>query len=161
MLARTFLGTIRLVAGEHHQTQGNRRWRRGPADQAPSTSPCCGRNRHAAGTSRLTSGCLAQLLGHSPRQSYNEDDFCFWQILLQKSKIERPRKSRERRFLDAATAAMPSRADTKTGGRFCMKRCGPSRRRMRNASAALKNFVRQPKKTFSTPSARTGPTKSV
>jgi hypothetical protein len=60
---------------------------------------------------------------------------------------------RERRFLDSATAAMPSRADTKTGGRFCMKRCGPSRRRVRNASAVLKNFVGQPKKTFSTVSA--------
>src|SRR5450759_1438922 len=41
----------------------------------------------------------------------------YWQILLQKSKIERPRKSRESRFLDAATAAKPSMADTKTGGR--------------------------------------------
>jgi hypothetical protein len=43
------------------------------------------------------------------------------QILLQKSKIERPRKSRESRILDTATAAKPSMADTKTGGRFCMK----------------------------------------
>jgi hypothetical protein len=45
----------------------------------------------------------------------------FVPILLQKSKIERPRKSRESRFLDAATAAKPSMADTKTGGRFCVK----------------------------------------
>jgi hypothetical protein len=36
-------------------------------------------------------------------------------------KIERPRKSRESRFLDDAIAAKPSTADTKTGGRFCMK----------------------------------------
>ena len=50
----------------------------------------------------------------------NKHDRC-WQILLQKSKIERPRKSRESRFLDAATAAKPSMADTKTGGRFCVK----------------------------------------
>src|SRR6478752_5731818 len=45
----------------------------------------------------------------------------FVPILLQKSKIERPRKSRESRFLDAATTAKPFTADTKTGGRFCMK----------------------------------------
>jgi hypothetical protein len=31
-----------------------------------------------------------------------------------------------------------------------VKRCGPSYRRARNASAALKIFVRHPKKTFST-----------
>jgi hypothetical protein len=45
---------------------------------------------------------------------------------------------------------MPARADTNVGGRFCAKRCGPSRRRVRNASAVLKNLVRQPEKTFST-----------
>jgi hypothetical protein len=38
----------------------------------------------------------------------------------------------------------------------CVKRCGPSRRRLRSASAALKNFVRQPKKTFATLSAQSG-----
>jgi hypothetical protein len=38
--------------------------------------------------------------------------------VLQKSKIERAQKSRERRFLEAAIAAKPSAADKKTGGRF-------------------------------------------
>src|SRR6266850_431486 len=33
---------------------------------------------------------------------------------------------------------------------FSVKRCGPSRRRMNNAPAVLKKFVRQSKKTFST-----------
>jgi hypothetical protein len=33
---------------------------------------------------------------------------------------------------------------------------GPSRRRVRTASAVLKNFVRQPEKTFSTVSALFG-----
>ena len=47
-----------------------------------------------------------------------------------------------------------ARADTKVRGRFCVKRCGPSHRHVRNASAVLKNFVRQPEKTFSTVSAR-------
>jgi hypothetical protein len=37
-----------------------------------------------------------------------------------------------------------------------MKRYGPSRRRAQNASAALKIFVRHPKKTFATLSAPNG-----
>ena len=39
-------------------------------------------------------------------------------------------------------------ADTKVRGRFWVKRCGPSHRRVRNASAALKNFVRRAEKDF-------------
>jgi hypothetical protein len=50
---------------------------------------------------------------------------CYWPILLQKSKIERPQKSRESRFLDAPAAARLSEANTKVGGRFGMKRYGP------------------------------------
>jgi hypothetical protein len=80
----------------------------------------------------------------------------FAPILLQKSKIERPRKSRESGFLDAAAAARFSGANTKAGGRFCMKRCGPSRRRGRSASAVFKIFVLHSKKTFSTKSAISG-----
>ena len=49
---------------------------------------------------------------------------------------------------------MLARPDTKVRGRFCVKRCGPSHRRPRTASAVLKNFVRQPEKTFSTVSTR-------
>jgi hypothetical protein len=71
-------------------------------------------------------------------------------ILLQKSKIERRRKSRESRFLDVSTAARLCRPDTKVRGRFCVKRCGPTCPRVRNAPAALKNFVRQPKDFFNT-----------
>jgi hypothetical protein len=48
-----------------------------------------------------------------------------WQILLQKSKIEEARKSRENRFLDAPAVARLSGVNTKVGGRFGMKRCGP------------------------------------
>ena len=69
--------------------------------------------------------------------------------IVAKAEIERHSKSRESRCLDALAAAMPTKADTKVRGRFCAKRCGPSHRRVRNASA-LKNFVRQPEKTFST-----------
>jgi hypothetical protein len=54
-----------------------------------------------------------------------EREVCFVPILLQKSKIERPGKSRESRFLDAPAAARLSGANTKVGGRFGMKRCGP------------------------------------
>src|SRR6266436_6013977 len=46
--------------------------------------------------------------------------------------------------------------DTKVRGRFSEKRCGPSRRCARNASAALENFVCCPQKTFSTASVKTG-----
>jgi hypothetical protein len=45
---------------------------------------------------------------------------------------------------------MPARADTKVHGRLWVKRCSPSHRGVRSASVVLKNFVRQPKKTFST-----------
>src|SRR5260221_5902087 len=54
-----------------------------------------------------------------------------------------------------SAAAMLARADTKVRGRLCAKRCGPSHRRVRSASAALKNFVRQPEKTCATGSAKT------
>jgi len=44
-----------------------------------------------------------------------------WPILLQKSKIEEARKSRENPFLYAAAAARLSGVNTKVGGRFGMK----------------------------------------
>src|SRR5207244_6176090 len=44
--------------------------------------------------------------------------------------------------------------DTTVRGRFSEKRCGPSRRCARNASAALENFVCYPQKTFSTASIK-------
>src|SRR5258706_13555733 len=47
-------------------------------------------------------------------------------------------------------------ANTKVGGRFGMKRCGPSCRHTRNASAVFKIFVLHPKKTFATISALFG-----
>jgi len=71
-------------------------------------------------------------------------------ILLQKSKIEQPKKSRESRFLDFSVAAWLFSATAKLGSRFLMKRHGPLCRRARNASAVLKILVRHPKKTFST-----------
>ena len=77
-------------------------------------------------------------------------------ILLQKSKIERLRKSRESRFLETLAAAILSGANTKVGGRFGRKRCGPSRLRTRSASAVFKIFVLRPKNTFATISAKTG-----
>jgi hypothetical protein len=47
-------------------------------------------------------------------------------------------------------------ADTKLPGRFGAKRCGPSYRLERNASAVLKNFDRHPKNPFATISALFG-----
>jgi hypothetical protein len=43
---------------------------------------------------------------------------------------------------------MLARADPKVRGRSGVRRCGPSRRRARNALAAFKIFVRHPKKDF-------------
>jgi hypothetical protein len=77
----------------------------------------------------------------------------FGAILLQKSKIERRRKSRQGGFLDAPAAARLSGTDTKVGGCFGMKRCGPSRLCARSASAVFKIFALHPKKTFATISA--------
>jgi hypothetical protein len=77
-----------------------------------------------------------------------------WQILLQKSKIECPRKSRESRFLGISIGARILGADAKVRGRFYVKRYGPSRREARDASAALKISVHHPKNTFATKSAR-------
>src|SRR3981189_2192622 len=71
-------------------------------------------------------------------------------ILLQKSKIERCRKSRESGFLDTSTAAIPRSADAKVRGHFCAKHLGPSHRLIRNAAAVPGNFDRHPKKTFAT-----------
>jgi hypothetical protein len=50
-----------------------------------------------------------------------------------------------RRFFSATTEARD---------RFLVNRYGPSHRRAQNASAALRIFVRYPKKTFATKSAR-------
>ena len=73
-------------------------------------------------------------------------------MLSKKSKIERLRKSREDQFFVVSAAASLCRACTKVCDRFCVIRCGPSRCHAWDAPAALKNFVRQPEKTFSTAS---------
>src|SRR5258708_20853027 len=79
-----------------------------------------------------------------------------WQLVLQMSKIERRRKSREGRILDDCDAATPCSSDTEVSGRSCGNQCGPSRPHAQNASAVLRNFRRQPKKTFATLSAQNG-----
>ncbi|WP_154073387.1 hypothetical protein [Bradyrhizobium erythrophlei] len=81
----------------------------------------------------------------------------FVPILLQKSKIERRRKSRQGGFLDAPAAARLSGTNTKVGGCFGMKRCGPSRLSARSASAVFKIFALHPKNTFATISATSRP----
>src|SRR5712672_31481 len=80
----------------------------------------------------------------------------YWQILLQKSKIECPRKSRESRFLGISIGARILGADAKVRGRFYVKRYGPSRREARDASAPLRISVHHPKNTFGTKSANNG-----
>src|SRR6266852_7635959 len=81
---------------------------------------------------------------------------CLVPIVLQKSNIERRRKFRESRFFDASDAATRCSAVTKVCCRFCVNQCGPSRPHAQNASAVLRNFRRQPKKTFATLSATSG-----
>jgi len=75
-------------------------------------------------------------------------NFCNWQIVLQKSKIERHRKFREGRFLDGSAEGPWS---------FLCETMWSLTSPRTNASAILKNFVSQPKKTFATQSARNGP----
>jgi hypothetical protein len=67
---------------------------------------------------------------------------CLWRILLQKSKTERCRKSRRKLIFSQLHHCNTPGAHTKARGRFCRKRCGPSYRHGRNASAALKNLGR-------------------
>src|SRR6266404_9647147 len=78
----------------------------------------------------------------------------FGSMLSKKSKIERLRKSREDQFFVVSAAASLCRACTKVCDRSCVIRCGPSRCPAWDAPAALKNFVRQPEKTFSTASVK-------
>jgi hypothetical protein len=49
-------------------------------------------------------------------------DVAYWQIVLQKSKIGRHRKSRESRILGDSAAAILCDADTKLRGRFSDER---------------------------------------
>jgi hypothetical protein len=101
----------------------------------------------------MPGGPILSTGAHAEPEKWHAGDR-FWRILLKKSKIERLRKFRESRCLDISAAAMLARADTQVRGRFCGHRFGPSYRSEQTASAALKNFVRQPQKTFSTVSAQ-------
>ena len=58
--------------------------------------------------------------------------------------------------LDFSAAASPFNATADARDRFWIKRYGPSRRCAQNASAALRIFVRRPKKTFATIPATNG-----
>src|SRR5258705_1762940 len=69
-------------------------------------------------------------------------------IVLQRSKIERRRKSRKSCFLaDTATAILRS-ADTKLRGRFCVKRCGPLISPHAKRISGSKNFRSSPQIDF-------------
>ena len=76
----------------------------------------------------------------------------FGSMLSKKSKIERLRKSREDQFLVVSAAASPCRAFAKACDRFCMIRCGSLTSPHVGRTAARKNFVRRPEKSFSTAS---------
>jgi hypothetical protein len=53
-------------------------------------------------------------------------------------------------LLDEPTNHLDAESVSLAGGRFCLKRCGLPRHRLRDTSAVLENFARHPKKTFST-----------
>src|SRR3979409_2389978 len=72
---------------------------------------------------------------------------------IEKVANDRLRNSREDQFFVVFAAAILRRACMKVCDRFGVIRCGPSRYNAWDAPAALKNFVRQPEKTFSTASA--------
>jgi hypothetical protein len=131
-------------------------WKRGTVERpagAPALDPTCGSRRRAAASGDPVLG--VKFLGPT-RQKPTSGNDCFWRILLQKSEIEQSLKSRGSRFLVGSAAATLSRIDTTVCGLFCVRRFGPSRRHVRNASAVLKNFVRHPKETFSTLLAQSG-----
>jgi hypothetical protein len=64
-----------------------------------------------------------------------------WVDTVEKVENRTTLKSRESQCLDVSIAAMLARADTKVRGRFCAKRCGPSRRRVRNASVSPLRYL--------------------
>ena len=95
------------------------------------------------------------LIGRINRRylSFRRCDVSSWQIVLQKSKIERCRKSRESRSLDTSTlqgSVAPMRRSVVS---FVRNNCGPSYGHIRTASAVLGNFIHHPKRTFATISA--------
>src|SRR6476646_9836802 len=71
-------------------------------------------------------------------------------IVLQKSKMERCRKSRESRSLDTSTLQDSVAPMWRSVVSLCETMRPPSHRHIRNASAVLENFVHHPKKTFAT-----------
>jgi hypothetical protein len=73
-------------------------------------------------------------------------------MLSKKSKVEWLRKSRKDQFLVVSAAVSLCRACAKVRDRFSVIRCGPSRCLTWDAPVGLKNFIRQPEKTFSTAS---------
>jgi hypothetical protein len=77
----------------------------------------------------------------------------FAPILLQSRKSNDAENLANVDFLANSATAVFRSANTKLRDRFCARRCGPSYRRARNASAVLKNFGRHPKKTLATMSA--------
>ena len=72
----------------------------------------------------------------------------FVPILLKKSKNEWLQNSRECQFLVVSAPRNLCRTCTKVPGHFCANRCGPSRRRMSDAPAGLKNFAHELEGTF-------------
>jgi hypothetical protein len=81
-------------------------------------------------------------------------------MLSKKSKIEWLRKSRKGQVLVVSVAVSLCRARTEVCDRFSVVRCGPSRCPAWDAPVGLKNFVRQPEKTFSTASVKPGSRRS-
>jgi hypothetical protein len=68
--------------------------------------------------------------GKDLRSPFQHPSGCpLWVDAVEKSKIERPQKTRKTRFWGDFTTAMLRSVDTKLHGHFSEKRRGPSRRR--------------------------------
>jgi hypothetical protein len=111
----------------------------------PNASITSSRNSAPATPMAVAKGMPVK--GREPRTGRR--DLATWKSLSKK--IPEGRQTRGGTMADQSPAAA-----TKVRGRFCVKRCGPSNRRTRSASAVLQNFGRHPKKTFSTLSAQSG-----
>ena len=103
-------------------------------------------------------GTLRHVMMPRYEDGSKRSNVCYWQILL---KIQRLRKSCDSRFFVVSAAASVCTTGTRTYGRFCLNRSGPSHRRAWGAPAALKNFVRQPKRAFQARQFSWSPTPSV
>ena len=115
-LARLYVGVV--LIDRECECRGHRRRIVGVVYDHMCQQQCDQRIGYAAG---LRPGNMSQIGARSAYlalQDFDPANVSCGSILLQKSKIDRYRESRERGFLDASIAATRCNADAKVRGRF-------------------------------------------